>query len=114
MSQIKCRIKGCPSVHNTEESVSPKATFVCSGLGADGYKIPGHTRKEVLTAIGRVYNKEKDEADSKIKFQDHQFDRELGAGKKSLTVMTYRDQEQADNDPETPVVKAAGGSVEIT
>lgn len=29
MNQIPCVVKGCPNVYETNESVSPDATFIC-------------------------------------------------------------------------------------
>lgn len=77
MNTIKCRIQDCPSTFETEELVLPGATFTCTGRGKDGFPIPGHSRKELVQAQGRVFNSKKDEKDMDISFQDHQFDYEL-------------------------------------
>lgn len=88
MNEIRCKIKGCPSVHRTEQVVAEDATFTCSGRGSDGYPIPGHTRKELVLAAGRVYDSKKDNADKAIAFQSVQFDPELEGRKKKHELKT--------------------------
>ena len=98
MNKIKCIIKGCPNVFCTEESVSPKAYYICSGKGAVGYPIPGHTRKEQVEANGRIYDAKKDNRDTEIKFQPHQFDGALSFGGSSGTYIDDDMNRRKDND----------------
>ena len=101
MNEAKCIVKNCPSVYRTEEAVSKNFRYVCAGVSQDGYKIPGHSRKEIKEALGAVYDPEKDHADEKVHFQDKQFDPELGSGKKRNGILRvlnlddlYESQEQ--------------------
>jgi len=98
MNEIKCRIKGCPSVFRTEEPVSPKAKYSCNGRGADGFPIPGHTRKDLVEAAGRIYDGKKDNRDAEVKFQDHQFDDSLSFGGSSGTYNDDDMNRRKDND----------------
>lgn len=88
MNEVKCKIKDCPSVYRTEETLAVGATFICSGRGADGYPIPGHTRRELVEAAGRTYDRKKDNADIAIAFQSVQFDPELAGRKKKVELKT--------------------------
>jgi hypothetical protein len=67
MNSIPCKVKGCTNVHQTEEAVSPNASFICKE----------HPREVQVEAAGRKYNPETDEADRDVHFQDHQFDKDL-------------------------------------
>lgn len=66
MNEVKCKIKGCKEVFRTEQPVSAKARFICKN----------HPRSVQLKAVGRSVKKT-DSNDEKVKFQTHQFDREL-------------------------------------
>jgi hypothetical protein len=57
MNVIKCGIKDCPSIFQTEEAVSPKARYAC--------KLHG-------------------EAEQKVFFQEHAFDKDLARSGKPI------------------------------
>lgn len=88
MNEVKCKIKDCPSVYRTEETVTERTTFTCSGRGQDGYPIPGHTRRELVEASGRIFDKKKDNADASVAFQSIQFDPELAGRRKKVELKT--------------------------
>ena len=88
MNEVKCKIKDCPSVFRTEDPVSAFVSYICSGRGQDGYPIPGHTRRELVEASGRIYDKKKDNADIAVAFQSIQFDPELAGRKKKVELKT--------------------------
>jgi hypothetical protein len=66
MSLVKCAIEGCKESFTTGEAVSTAARFICKN----------HPRSVQLRAVGRSLKK-KDNKDATIKFQKHQFDKEL-------------------------------------
>lgn len=80
MNRINCRVLNCPNFIQTEELVVAAPRYICSGRGADGYKIPGHGKKEICELLGRMYNAKKDEKDKTIVFQKTQFDPALKEG----------------------------------
>jgi len=67
MNQIKCTMKGCDSVFETNEPVSPKARFICKK----------HNRRTVLKRLGRKFTEGVDDADAQIKFQTYAHDKAL-------------------------------------
>ena len=80
MNRINCRVPNCPSFIETAEPVAAVPRYICSGQGADGYKIPGHGKKEICELLGRVYDKKKDEREQTAVFQKVQFDPSLKEG----------------------------------
>lgn len=66
MNTMQCIVKGCREIYTTSEPVSPNVKFVCSK----------HPRKKQVGAL-RQFDAERDLEDSKIHFQDFQFDPEL-------------------------------------
>lgn len=67
MPTIRCSISGCSTQFDTTEPVAANARFICKN----------HKRAEQLKAIGRKYSSKADEKDREVRFQDHQFDRDL-------------------------------------
>jgi hypothetical protein len=82
MTLINCRVLNCPSYKVVQELTVKEPVFICSGLGKDGYRIPGHTRKEILELLGRIYNPNLDERDKAVVFSKSQFDPDLKQGGK--------------------------------
>jgi hypothetical protein len=80
MTKINCRVPGCPNSKVTNEVTNKNPVFICSGLGADGYRIKGHSRKEIVELLGRIYNTQEDEKDKKVVFSKSQFDPDLKQG----------------------------------
>ena len=64
MNQIKCSIKDCEEVFQTEETVSPVIRFICKN----------HPRQIQLNAVGRTFKSRKDDRDADVHFQSVQFD----------------------------------------
>lgn len=69
MNVIKCKIAGCTNEFKTEEAVSKNASYICKD----------HPRMVQVLAV-RPYDPHSDNVDANIRFQEHQFDKELTRG----------------------------------
>ena len=67
MNQIKCAMKDCDSVFETNEPVSPSARFICKN----------HNRRSVLRKLGRKFTEGVDDADVQVHFQAYAHDKNL-------------------------------------
>lgn len=67
MNIVKCAIDGCSTQFETADAVAVNVRFICKN----------HPRAEQVRAAGRAYDPEADNVDAKIKFQPHQFDKDL-------------------------------------
>ena len=84
MTELKCSVEGCTQVFQTEELVSPLATFICKH----------HPRSVQMATQGRVYNPSVDSKDEEIHFQDHSFDKTLHSGAYSPKPESIRLEEE--------------------
>lgn len=88
MNAIGCAVPECPEVFLTDEQVAPGARFICTN----------HTRETQCDNAPRraTYNAERDNADSNIRFQDNQFDSQLGGSSPFLDMDVSLEDDVAD------------------
>jgi hypothetical protein len=69
ITRIPCCIPGCDHGLTTGNFVSPNARAVCRGTDTFGNRLPGHSRKDIVEALGRKYDEVEDHLDESVRLQ---------------------------------------------